>query len=410
MSNEVIYKVSQVSDYIKKIVDNEPNLKYISMYGEVSGVSLSGGNIYFSLKDENALLSCISFGTKFSETIKNGDKLVVTGSVKFYAKAGKITVTVINCKPYGIGELYKQFLELKEKLKNEGLFDLEHKKPIPKLVKRIGVVTSSTGAVIQDIINIRTRRNDGVDIVVYPVKVQGVGADIQIAEGINFFSNYENIDVVIVARGGGSFEDLMPFNSEVVARATYNCKKPIISAIGHETDFTIIDFVSDLRAPTPSAGVELAVMDKSMEVSRLKSVIERIYKVIDLKIESHTKSINKDTMRIVKFFDSKIEMSYITLKTNFKLIHTYINNATINRANNLVSIEKLLNANNPANILKRGYAIIQGNDKVVSSIDDIVIGDNVTVTLSKGKFEAKVLNKLGDKKWHINLMRKKMKD
>ncbi|MGN1227441.1 MAG: exodeoxyribonuclease VII large subunit [Christensenellales bacterium] len=393
MSNEVVYKVSQVSDYIKKIFDAESNLKFISMYGEVSGVSCSGGNIYFNLKDENALLPCVAFGTKFLEIIKNGEQLIVNGTVRFYAKGGKISVTVINCKPYGVGALYQQFIELKNNLEKEGLFDVSHKKQIPKLVKRMGVVTSSTGAVIRDIINVTTRRNDGVDIVVYPVKVQGVGASEQIADGINFFSNYENVDIVIVARGGGSFEDLMPFNTEIVARATYNCNKPIISAVGHETDFTIIDFVADLRAPTPSAAAELAVIDRNGEMQRYKYTLDRIYNNINQKISKDVELINKDIKRFVDYFDTKIKLLDTSLKTNYKLITVGINSMIVDLANNLIASEKLLNAYNPSNILKKGYAVIESNGKIVSSVEVLECGQNVDIYMANGKLSANILNK-----------------
>lgn len=393
MSNEPVFKVSQVSEYIKKIIDAEAVLNYVSIYGEVSGVSVSGGNIYFSLKDENALLQCVAFGTKFASIIKNGDQLLVTGSIRFYMKGGKISVNVINCQPYGMGVLYQQFLELKAKLESEGLFSPEHKKQIPKIVNRIGVVTSSTGAVIQDIINVTTRRNDGVDIVVYPVKVQGVGASEQIVEGINFFSNYDKVDIVIVARGGGSFEDLMPFNAESVARATYNCKKPIISAVGHETDFTIIDYVADLRAPTPSAGAELAVIDRSNEIEKYKSIIERLHNNLVLRIKKDEQVIKKDVSRFIEYFDAKIKLNYSELLASFKIASTSINLIVTNLANSLVASEKVLNALNPTIILAKGYSMLHVNGKVVSSIDDLEVGQKAKLMLKNGSADIEIKGK-----------------
>lgn len=393
MSNEVVYKVSQISEYVKKIFDAEELLHFISMYGEVSGVSVSGGNIYFNIKDENALLPCVSFGTKFADMIKNGEQLIVTGSVRFYMKGGKVSFNVTNCQPYGKGVLYQQFLELKEKLEKEGLFSVVHKKQIPKLVKRIGVVTSSTGAVIQDIINITTRRNDGVDLVVYPVKVQGVGASEQIAEGIKFFSSYSGVDLVIVARGGGSFEDLMPFNAEIVARATYECEKPIISAVGHETDFTIIDFVADLRAPTPSAAAELAVIDRKGEIERYKFIIDRIYNILLNKIKNGEELIKKDIKRFADYFDAKINLMNTELKSIYKLIYSHVNSIILNYANKLVADEKIINAYNPNNILKKGYAILQMDKKVISTVQELQVGQLADIVLSDGSINVEIKSK-----------------
>lgn len=396
MSNEVVYKVSQVNEYIKKIIDAEEPLRFIAIYGEVSGASYSSGSIYFTLKDENALLSCVSFGGKFSEIIKNGEQIIVYGSVKFYAKGGKISVNVINCKPYGIGALYQQFIELKNKLEKEGLFSVAHKKQIPRLVKRIGVVTSSTGAVIQDIINISTRRNDGVDIVVYPVKVQGVGASEQIVEGINFFSNYENVDVVIVARGGGSFEDLMPFNTEEVARATYNCQKPIVSAVGHETDFTIIDYVADLRAPTPSAAAELVVIDRLAEIQKLKFVIDKIYNIINSLISKNVTEIKTKINNFTTIIENKIDNDNKMLKSTYKLLSSQISSIILNLANKVVNDEKVLNANNPINILNKGYTIIKIDDKIVSSICDVNQGDSGQVVFKDGKVNIEIRENINE--------------
>lgn len=393
MSNEVVYKVSQISDYIKRMFDAEQTLHSISMYGEVSGVSVSGGNIYFSLKDENALLQCVAFGTKYESIIKNGDQLLVVGTIRFYLKGGKVSVMVMHCQPYGLGVLYQQYLELKAKLEKEGLFSASHKKTIPKLVQRVGVVTSSTGAVIQDIINITTRRNDGVDIVVYPVKVQGVGADEQIAKGIEFFSNYDKVDVVIVARGGGSFEDLMPFNTEIVARATYNCKKPIVSAVGHETDYTIIDYVSDLRAPTPSAATELVVIDRQGEIIKYKSIIERIYSNLSLRIKNDEVTIKRDLKRFVDYFENKLRMNKSNLITNYKLIYNQLNTLIVKYANELVSNEKILKAINPSNILSKGYAMLQIEGKVISSKNSVKVGQLADVKLNDGSISVQIVGK-----------------
>ena len=229
-----------------------------------------------SVKDEESTLPCVCFNPAIFQDVNEGDMVTLSGGPNFYTKSGRFNYIVYRIEPAGQGLLYQRFMELKNKLEQEGLFAAEHKKPMPKTIKRIGVVTSKEGAVIQDIKNVTWRRNPSVEIVLYPTKVQGVDADKEIVEGINFFSNYNNVDVVVVARGGGSMEDLSAYNTESVARATYNCKKPIVSAVGHETDFTIIDFVSDLRAPTPSAAAELLTIDTSKEREKFSYVLEKL--------------------------------------------------------------------------------------------------------------------------------------
>ena len=268
--------IAQINSYIKKIFEAEVLLQNIYVYGEISSYNVSNGIAYFNLKDESNLLSCVLFGANKFVAPSVGDMVLVRGSVSYYAKGGRLSFQATHIEPYGKGLLYEQFIQLKNKLEQQGYFDLERKKPIPKRVRKIGVVTSATGAVIQDIVNVSVRRNDGVSIVLYPVKVQGVGAENEIAKGIAFFNDYEDVDCVIVARGGGSLEDLQPFNTELVANATFACNKPIVSAVGHETDFTIIDFVSDLRAPTPSAAAELVVNDKLDDIRFFSNQIEHI--------------------------------------------------------------------------------------------------------------------------------------
>ena len=244
--------ILQFNTFVKNILDAEEFLSNVSVVGEVTNFKMSGGHAYFDLKEESAMLSCVKFGAS-DLNIKNGDLLTVTGKVNFYVKSGRLNFIVSKVQAYGLGELYQRFLMLKEKLESEGLFREEIKKPIPQFSKRIGVVTSETGAVIRDIINVTKSKNPYTDIVLYPSKVQGVGAENELAKGIEYFNTREDIDVIIVGRGGGSLEDLAPFNTEKVVKGIYASNLPIISAVGHETDFTLCDFAADMRAPTPSA-------------------------------------------------------------------------------------------------------------------------------------------------------------
>jgi len=365
MMERNLLSVTQLNTYLKNIIDSEMLLKNIAVVGEVSGYTVVRGIAYFTLKDENGILNCVLFNANDYETPKLGDKVIITGSPAYYMKGGKLTFQANKLESYGLGELYKKFLALKEKLEEEGLFDAKYKKPLPKKVARIGVVSSETGAVIEDIINVVTRRNSAIDIVLYPVKVQGEKAEYEIAKGIEFFDDY-NVDVIIVARGGGSLEDLQPFNTEVVARATFNCKKPIVSAVGHETDFTIIDFVSDLRAPTPSAAAELVVADYIAQIDRLKSLTNRL-------IYSETQKIN---------------LLESTLKNYSINIYNFVQNLLFKKESKLDLLTNSLGKLNPANLLLKGYAKLELNDKPVNSIDELSLNKEFTARLKDGKIKA----------------------
>ncbi|MEG1805384.1 MAG: exodeoxyribonuclease VII large subunit, partial [Clostridia bacterium] len=263
-----VLSVVQLNRILNQIFNAEELLHGILVSGEVTNFKIAGAHAYFNLKDDEAQISCTFFNiTKSSTmTVKNGDKVIVRGTPDFYVKGGTLTLKVNKMTPQGLGELYIKFLELKERLAKEGLFDESHKIAIPVNPKRIGVVTSRTGAVIQDIINVTSRRNPYTDIVLFPVKVQGENAEIEIARGVTKLDEAKIVDVIIVGRGGGSMEDLQAFNTEIVARAVYNCQTPIISAVGHETDFSLCDFASDLRAPTPSAAAEQSTIDLVSEL------------------------------------------------------------------------------------------------------------------------------------------------
>ena len=389
MLNNTYLSVTQINSYIKAIFDAEVMLQNICVFGEVSSYNVSGGNAYFNLKDESGMIPCVLFGANKFDTPKIGDMVLVSGSMNYYAKGGRLSFNAYSIMPYGRGLLYEKFLKLKTELEERGYFDIERKKPIPDYVKRIGVVSSDTGAVIHDIINVTTRRNDCVDIVLYPVKVQGVGAEQEISAGIDFFSNYDKVDVIIVARGGGSLEDLEPFNSEVVANAVFRCKKPLVSAVGHETDFTIIDFVADLRAPTPSAAAELVVWDKALKVEKVYSEMHKIDNKFNLCVVNNTNKVlglvegyERDVLRLLDKFKAKIEVSTLKLQNIDNLINNKIN--AVDRLD--FNIRKL----NPQNIAKMGYSKILKGSSVVVSINDLNDDDVVGLSLIDGMIKAKV--------------------
>lgn len=361
--------VSQLSGYIKGIFDAEELLHNISVYGEISGLSFLRGNAYFSLKDEDALLQCVYFGAE-ENGFKNGDLIVATGTPRYYTKGGKLNFNVSRVEPYGVGELFRRFLETKSKLEQEGLFNPLAKKEIPKDVKKIGVVTSEKGAVIRDIINVSTRRNAGINIVIYPARVQGEGAEADLIDGVLFFDTKSDVDVIVVARGGGSFEDLMPFNSEKLARAVFACKKPVVSAVGHETDFTIIDFVSDLRAPTPSAAAELIVGEKREKVSNLISIFTQL------------------SSQILEELNYKFSSAIDFKRSLDQALKEKLSETEYNLSMKIQALENL----NPKKVLERGFAKIESRGRNISSIKAISVKDDLEIYLKDGKIVAQTIS------------------
>lgn len=381
--------ILQFNTFVKNILDAEEFLSNVSVVGEVTNFKMSGGHAYFDLKEESAMLSCVKFGAS-DLNIKNGDLLTVTGKVNFYVKSGRLNFIVSKVQAYGLGELYQRFLMLKEKLENEGLFREEIKKPIPQFSKRIGVVTSETGAVIRDIINVTKSKNPYTDIVLYPSKVQGVGAENELAKGIEYFNTREDIDVIIVGRGGGSLEDLAPFNTEKIVRAIYASNKPIISAVGHETDYSLCDFAADLRVPTPSVAAEVAVFDYFEQVRNINRVAEYNYYNITKIIKNRKHELGvvhamiADKLK-VKTIDnkSKVLSAVKDIKNLFEVKKMAL-------VNSFEKITSLISKLNPLEILKSGYALIEKDDKKLSSVKNIKPEDNISIRLADGKIDAVV--------------------
>ncbi len=385
--------VSKLNNYIKQIFDSEELIHNIPVSGEIYGVSTARNAIYFSLKDEFASLPCVCFYPNLIGKIVEGSQVIATGSPNFYVKGGKLSFNVINVENDGQGKLYEEFIKLKNKLESEGLFDQSHKKDMPKVIKRIGVITSREGAVIQDIKNVAWRRDPRIDIVLFNTKVQGLGAENEIAKAIEKMGTYENVDVIIVARGGGSLEELSAYNSEIVARATYNCPKPIVSAVGHETDYTIIDFVSDLRAPTPSAAAELLTKDLSMQRQNLEGLLARFNKTAKSFIKNKIDfTAGQSYMLLVTFekimLNKKVELN----KVRQNLIHSYQNKIN-SQTYELGLIENTLKKINPKTMLNMGWAKIEQNDKVVKSIDEINFKNQINIYLKDGRVTASPLQK-----------------
>lgn len=381
--------VTKLNTYIKQIFDAEELLHNIPVVGEIFGISSSRNVFYFSLKDESSSLSCVSFYPNLFIDIKEGDKVIVTGSPNYYIKGGRLNFNVIKLEKVGLGELYEQFLKLKDKLQHEGLFDEHHKKKIPSEIKRIGVITSKEGAVIQDIKNVAWRRNPMVDIVLYNTKVQGLNAENEIAHAIEVMGKYDKIDVIVVARGGGSLEDLWAYNTEVVASATYNCPKPIVSAVGHETDYTIIDFVSDLRAPTPSAAAELLTFDLSGKRAEMWGMFELLYSEVKKIINKNINAFNMINYKLFNVIEKRLvkeENNFNNKKYDFlNSCESFINQQYYD----LGLIETTIKNIDPKKILSQGYAKIEQNNISVLSLAQLNKDNDLTINFIDGKIKAR---------------------
>lgn len=381
--------VEQFNNYVKNILDAEDFLSNIAIFGEVTNFKMSGANAYFDLKDSAAMLSCVKFGAD-ELNIKNGDLITVYGKVNFYVKSGRLNFIVGRAVQAGLGDLYQKFLELKNKLEREGYFREEIKQPIPRFANRIGVVTSETGAVIRDIVHVTKSKNPYTDIVVYPSKVQGVNAEDDIVSGINYFNTRDDIDTIIVARGGGSMEDLAPFNTEKVVFAIYKSKLPVISAVGHETDFTLCDFASDLRVPTPSVAAEVAVFDYFEQVQNIAQIAENNYYFITKLLDSDKRQTSfcvNQTLDKVKLKLSENKSVLMQTKEEIKKNIASIFESKKNVSNALFGVLSKLN---PLEILSRGYSVTEKNGKKVVSVKELDVGDRVTVVQSDGKVDATI--------------------
>ena len=381
--------VTQLNKYLKDRFDEDENLGAILVKGEISNFKNHyTGHLYFTLKDENSLIKCImfkSYAERLAFKPKDGMKVMVFGSVSVFERDGVYQIYVKSMMEDGMGDLHEQFEQLKAKLEAEGLFDESHKKPIPLYPKVVGVLTSQTGAVIRDIINVSTRRNPNVYIRLLPVPVQGPGA----AEKIKVMNEKKLADVLIIGRGGGSLEDLWPFNEEIVARAIYDSELPIISAVGHETDFTIADFVADLRAPTPSAAAELAVPDVyelkqkiNNYQNRYRLALKKKIELMRLRYEKCMKSrVFTDPLRKIRDMDVTLDSYVQRLENKMKIIHKDSQSAYIKLVSKLDTLS-------PLKTLTRGYSLTEKDNKIVKSAKELKKDDKVKLKFSDGEKDA----------------------
>ncbi len=388
--------VTQLNKYLKDRFDEDENLNAILVKGEISNFKNHyTGHLYFTLKDENSLIKCImfkSYAEKLAFKPKDGMKVMVFGSVSVFERDGVYQIYAKSMLEDGMGDLHEQFEQLKAKLEKEGLFDELHKKPIPLYPKVVGVLTSQTGAVIRDIINVSTRRNPNVYIRLLPVPVQGPGAAEQIAEKIKVMNEQKLADVLIIGRGGGSLEDLWPFNEEIVARAIYESELPIISAVGHETDFTIADFVADLRAPTPSAAAELAVPDVYELKQKINNYQNRYRLALKKKIELMKLRYEK-CMKSRIFTDPtrKIKDNYILVDTYVKRLENRIRNIKKDKHTKFLELATKLDTMSPLKTLTRGYSLVEKDNKIVKSVKQLKENDEINIRFYDGDKKAKIL-------------------
>lgn len=392
-----ILSVSQVNMYIKALLDEIPQVKNVYICGEISNFKhyYNSGHMYFTLKDDKSQLKAVMFKNdnyRLKFTPENGMKVICFGQVGVYERDGVYQLYCRDMQPDGVGALTIAFEQLKAQLAEEGLFDEEHKKAIPKYPQKIGVATSKMGAAVEDIKNVISRRYPLCEIIIVPTMVQGESAAQDIADSIRFIDENLGVDTIIVGRGGGSLEDLWAFNTEIVARAVYACKTPIISAVGHETDFTISDFVSDMRAPTPSAAAELAVPDIKSLIFQLNNFSVSIEKSLDFKISQCENSIK----RYKDFFSkSNVDLFYANIRDKMAQYNEKLKDSITriieNQTNTLSKNAEMLDNLSPLKILSRGYSVVK-NEKsdIVTDSENINVGDNVEIILSNGAFKATV--------------------
>lgn len=382
-----IATVSQINGYIKKIVDSNIILNDIWIKGEISNFKLHySGHMYITLKDEGGVLKAVMFKSAASGLAfrpEDGMKVLARGRISVYEAGGSYQLYINEMIPDGVGELYIAYEQLKKRLEEEGLFSQEHKKPLPPYPEKVGVITAATGAAVRDIINVITRRYPYAEIILYPSLVQGAGAAENICKGIGFFNETKMVDVIIAGRGGGSIEDLWAFNEEIVARAIFASEIPVISAVGHETDFTIADFVADLRAPTPSAAAEIAVPSQLELISRILVDKNRISNAIIKRLEDERKNINSLKLKNPK---ERIEDEYLNIDNLIKQAEKNFKIKLMQGREQLGNLAAKLDALSPLKVIKRGYAIALDTDgNVIKSAKKMKSGTEFDLKMSDGE-------------------------
>lgn len=395
--NFQIFTVKEITLYIRHKLTSDEALLDIWVQGEISNfVHHSSGHYYFTLKDEHSQLPCAMFrwaneGLKF--TPKDGMKILAKGSIDVYTPQGRYNFVVSEMHPKGVGELYLRFQQLKEGMAKEGLFDVKFKKPIPRFPNRVGIITSPTGAALRDIMNIMKRRFPCAEILVVPTLVQGENAAEDIVRSIRLLNIYKHVDVAIVGRGGGSIEDLWPFNEEIVARAIFDSKVPIISAVGHETDFTISDFVADLRAATPSSAAELAVPNKNDVMRQISALRDNLFQNLQSLLRMHKKHVEgvRTALRPRLLIDRIVQYQQHTDDLTSKLIMQMKHNLEMHLSR-FNALTEMLDAVSPLATLRRGYSITLKlpGEYAIDTVEKAKVGDEVKVIIQDGEMRCNI--------------------
>ena len=395
-----VYSVAQLNNYVKGILDRDENLVHVFVTGEISNFKAHySGHMYMTVKDETSSVKAVMFARNASKlrfTPENGMKILALGKVSLFTRDGSYQLYIDDMQPDGVGALNMAFEQLKKKLETEGLFRQEHKKPIPRFPERVGVVTSATGAAVQDIFNVLKRRFPAAEVVLRPCQVQGDGAAEDIAKAIYEFNRLKGADVLIVGRGGGSVEDLWAFNEEVLARAVFASEIPVISAVGHETDYTICDFVADLRAPTPSAAAECAVPDRLELLARLTSAKQHICSLVRNRFDTEREKLNAIGKNaalydpLYSINEKKRELVYLEDK-----LSSLVTSELEKNKSRVSATAGKLDALSPLRVISRGYALVEKNGRTVTKAADLQTGDFIRIKLSDGSFSANV-KEIGD--------------
>lgn len=393
---ERILSVKELNEYVATLFTFDPLLSRLGVRGEISNlVRHSSGHLYFSLKDEGALVRCAMFrqsASKLEFVPQNGMGVIARGSATLYKKDGQYQIVVSSMQAEGQGDILLRFEQLKRRLEEEGLFSSERKKPLPFLPRCIGVITSPTGAVIRDIINVATRRFPGVEIILYPVKVQGEGAARQSVAALDYFGHRDDVDLIILGRGGGSMEELWAYNDEALARAIAACPLPVISAVGHETDFTLADFAADMRAPTPSAAAELALPSKAALRETLELGARRLMSALSMRLLEKRHSLANTARRMAAMQpQSRLQQSMQRLDALYGLLHLRIGERLRSKRASLDSLRVALRTLSPRAVLGRGYAIVKAGGSVVTSAGLLKTGQEAELIMRDGGVRVEVL-------------------
>ena len=391
----LIYTASQVNSYLKGLIEDDITLSSLEVRGELSNVKYnSSGHIYFTIKDSKAAISCVMFASdagSLAFRLAEGMQVIVSGSVGVYERAGTYQIYVRRVRREGSGELFEKYLRLKQELEEMGMFAQEYKQPVPKYIKKLGVVTAPAGAAVRDIINISGRRNPFVQIILCPARVQGDGAAESVASGIRALDAY-GVDTIIAGRGGGSIEDLWAFNEEVVARAIFECRTPLISAVGHETDTTIADYVADLRAPTPSAAAELAVFDYGEFVSHCSDYEDSLHDMMRRRVISMRQKADSCALRLQSLSPgSMIRERRMRLDRLEDDMHLRMSQKISSRRMNIAIYAEKLRGLSPLEKLSQGYSFVEDMDsRPLSDVDRLSVGQTVRINMKNGRVYADV--------------------